>query len=82
MTINLRLFGALKEYQPEGVPRRGGPYGLPEGTTAQRLILDLGIPYGGEEGEIVVSVNDVQVEHGHVFQEGESVSLFEPLAGG
>ena len=82
MTIHLRLFGEMRQYLPAGVPRRGGPLEVADGITAQRLILSLGIPYGGEEGEIVVAVNDVQAEHAQVLREGDTVAIFEPLAGG
>jgi molybdopterin converting factor small subunit len=83
MTITLRLFGELKQYAPDG-PRqgRGIRVELPDGLTALQLILRLGIPYGGEEGQMVVAVNDVEVDHGTALRDGDTVSLFEPLAGG
>lgn len=83
ISITLRLFGELKEYAPEG-PRRGRAVRveLPEGITAQQLILRLGIPYGGDEGQMVVAVNDVEVDHGATLHDGDAVSLFAPLAGG
>ena len=82
MTITLRLFGELKEYMPEGKPRSGARIELPDNLTALQLILRLGIPYGGDEGQMVVAVNDVEVDHGTVLRDGDTVSLFEPLAGG
>lgn len=83
MTIYLRLFGELKEYAPAGEQRgRAVRFEVPEGTTALQLILKLGIPYGGDEGQMAVAVNDVEVEHGTELHEGDTVSLFEPLAGG
>jgi molybdopterin converting factor small subunit len=83
MTITLRLFGELKQYAPDGERRgRAVQVELPEGTTALQLILRLGIPYGGDEGQMVVAVNDVEVEHGTVLRDGDTVSMFEALAGG
>lgn len=83
MTVILRLFGELKQYAPGGRPTsRAQPIEVPEGLTAQQLILQLGIPYGGEEGQMVVTVNDVEVDHGAELRDGDTVSLFEPLAGG
>jgi len=82
MTVRVRLFGELKEHAPAGSASRIFPYEVPEGTTAVQLIMRLGIPYGGEEGQMVVAVNDVEVDHGTVLREGDTVSLFEALAGG
>ena len=83
MTITLRLFGELRRYAPEG-ERRGRAIRteVPDGLTAVQLILHLGIPYGGDEGQMVVAVNDTEVPHTTVIREGDTVSLFEPLAGG
>ena len=83
MTITLRLFGELKQYAPEGERLgRAVRIEIPDGLTARQLILRLGIPYGGEEGQMVVAVNDSEVHHEAVLRDGDAVSLFEPLAGG
>lgn len=82
MTIILRLFGELKQHMPEGAAGRSARIELPDGTTALQLILRLGIPYGGEEGQMVVAVNDAEVDHNTVLRDGDAVSMFEPLAGG
>ena len=82
MTITLRLFGDLKQYLPEGHTGRTARLEVPDRLTALQLILRLGIPYGGDEGQMVVAVNDVEVAHSTVLRDGDTVSLFEPLAGG
>jgi molybdopterin converting factor small subunit len=82
MTITLRLFGELKEYMPQGKARSGARIEVAENMTALQLILALSIPYGGEEGQMVVAVNDVEVDHNTRLREGDTVSIFEPLAGG
>lgn len=82
MRITIRLFGELKHYAPEGSTGRTARLEIPDGTSALQLILRLGIPYGGEEGLMVVAVNDVEAPHDCILKEGDSVSLFEPLAGG
>jgi molybdopterin converting factor small subunit len=83
VNVTLRLFGELKQYRPDG-PRRGPAVlvALPEAITILQLIQRLGIPYGGEEGQLVATVNDVEVSHETPLREGDVVSLFEPLAGG
>ena len=78
MKIHLRLFGELKGHLPPSGPLLE----LSEGTTGVQLILALGIPYGGEEGQLVLSVNDVEADHNAVLRDGDTVSLFAPLAGG
>jgi molybdopterin converting factor small subunit len=83
MKINLQLFGELKRHMPEGERRgRAVVLDLPDGTTALQLILRLGIPYGGDEGQMVVAVNDVETPHETALRDGDTLSLFEPLAGG
>lgn len=82
MQIRLRLFGELKEYAPEGAVRGAALLELPDGATVMDLINHLRIPYGGEEGLLVVAVNDVEAPHGQRLKPGDSVSMFEPLAGG
>ena len=82
MTITLRLFGELKQHMPPGSTGRSARLELREGTTALQLILRLGIPYGGEEGQMVVAVNDAEVDHNTPLRDGDAVSIFEPLAGG
>ena len=83
MKINLRLFGELKLHLPEGELRgRAVTMEVPDGTTALQLILSLGIPYGGDEGQMVVAINDVEAPHQTPLRDGDTLSLFEPLAGG
>ena len=83
MTITLRLFGELKHFAPGDLPTsRAQRVEVPEGVNALQLVLHLGIPYGGEEGQMVITVNDVEVDHSTPLREGDTVSLFEALAGG
>ncbi len=82
MTLHLRLFGELKQYLPEGATGRQVAVEVPDGLDALALILRLGIPYEADEGAVVVTINDTQVEHGHRLRDGDVVSMFAPLAGG
>ena len=82
MTIQLRHFGELRRHRPAGSTGRTILLTLPDGTTALQLILQLGIPCGGEEGQMVVAIDDVEVDHNTVLKDGNTVSLFEALAGG
>ena len=83
MNLTVRLFGELKNYLPEDQrASRAARLEVPDGLTAMQLILRLGIPYGGDEGQMVVAVNDTEVDHNRVLRDGDQVSIFEPLAGG
>jgi molybdopterin converting factor small subunit len=82
MTVTVRLFGELKHHAPPGQSARAARLELPDGATALQLVLRLGIPYGGDEGQMVIAVNDVEVDHSTPLRDGDSISLFEPLAGG
>jgi sulfur carrier protein ThiS len=83
MFVTLRLFGELKHYTPAGERQgRSVRVEMPGGSTVLDLIFRLGIPYGGDEGQMVAAVNDVEVPHDARLKEGDAVSLFEPLAGG
>lgn len=81
MTLTLRLFGELKHHMPGG-PRSRATVGVPDGLDVLGLILHLGIPYNVDEGSVVVTVNDVEADHRAPLREGDTVSMFEPLAGG
>lgn len=83
MTVTLRLFGSLKQYLPESERnQRQVTRQISDGTTAQSLILELGMPYGEDEGMMVVAVNDREVDHSTPIKDGDRISIFEPLAGG
>ena len=83
MFLTLKLFGELRRHSPAGERvGRAVRAQFPDGLTAQQLVIRLGIPYGGDEGQMVIAVNDREVDHGTTLRDGDVVSLFEPLAGG
>lgn len=82
MTVTVRLFGELRVHTPAGENPRAARVELPEGSTALQLVLRLGLPYGEDEGQVVIAVNDVEVDHRTPLRQGDVVSLFAPLAGG
>jgi molybdopterin converting factor small subunit len=82
VTIELRLFGELGEYMPDGVSGRRARIEIPDRSDVMGLIDHLGIPYEVEEGAIVVAINDEVADHHAPIREGDVVSMFPPLAGG
>lgn len=82
MTIELRLFGELGEYMPEGVTGRRARIEIPDNLTVMGLIDHLGIPFEADEGMIVVAINDEVADLYAPLPEGSVISMFPPLAGG
>jgi len=79
MTIELRLFGGLRTYLPEGSEGFSCQMALKEGTTVGDLLHKVKIP---QEISKIILVNAVHAEVGQVLKEGDKVSVFPPVAGG
>ena len=82
MTIDLSLFGELKEHMPAGTSGRRARVEVPDGLDAFGLIDYLGIPFEADEGVLVVSVNDAVIDLHAPIRDGDRVTIFPPLAGG
>jgi molybdopterin converting factor small subunit len=82
VTVHLRLFGEFREYLPEGSVGGRARVELPAGATVFTLVEQLGIPYQAEEGVIVAAINDEVVDLRAPLADGDTVSMFPPLAGG
>ncbi len=82
MQIELKLYGQLRRYRPEGIPgapHHAFPLTTGEGVTGEDLAAQLGIPDGLVN---VAAVNGEAVELNTTLQEKDKVSLFPPSAGG
>ena len=82
MTVHLRLFGELREYLPEGSVGGKAAVELPDGANVFTLVEHLGILYEAEEGVLAVAVNDEVTDLRAPLADGDTVSMFPPLAGG
>lgn len=82
VTIDLSLFGELREYMPPGAKGRRARVEVPDGLDAFGLIEHLGIPFEADEGAIVVALNDEVVDLRAPIRDGDKVTIFPPLAGG
>jgi molybdopterin converting factor small subunit len=82
VTIELSLFGELRQHLPEGATGRRSRVEIPDGLDVFGLIEHLGIPYEADEGLIVVAINDQVADHHAPIRDGDRVSIFPPLAGG
>jgi len=79
LTIEVRLFASLRQYQPSMDSRQGATLQVAEGTTLAELTSLLQVP-SAEVKQFFV--NGRRQELGYVLQAGDRVALFPPIAGG
>ncbi|GIK57899.1 MAG: MoaD/ThiS family protein [Chloroflexi bacterium] len=82
MEIEVKLYGQLRRYRPEGATGAAHqPFAWPltAGDTAVSLAQALGIPDGLVNA---VAVNGTAVQPDTPLHPGDKVSLFPPSAGG
>lgn len=82
ITIEVRLYGALRRYRPEsasGEPHQTFLINLSSPATVDSLGAALGIPDGFTSA---AAVNGQAVDGSAPIADGDRVSLFPPSAGG
>ncbi|MGD0229558.1 MAG: MoaD/ThiS family protein [Syntrophorhabdales bacterium] len=79
MEVEVKLFGTMGHFLPEGGERFSFKRSLAEGTTAGHLLKDLGVP---PEMAVLAIVNGRQVGLDHVLKDRDDVAFFSPAAGG
>lgn len=84
MEIELKLFMQFRQFLPEGAQKGIARLHVPEGTTFAGLLQHLGMP--GPEDKIIV-INGISHKQGPAvdavqLQEGDTVAIFPPIAGG
>ncbi len=73
--IDLNLFVTLSKYLPED----SDCFALPENTSVEKLILDLGI----EQGRVkLIFVNGKKQDGRYILKDGDRLGLFPPVGGG
>lgn len=82
MNVEVKLYGMLRTKRPTeaaGAPHHPFVMELPEGATAVRAAIQLGI----EDGLVTaVAINSETADLDTTLQEGDQISLFPPSAGG
>ncbi len=79
MLITVKLHATLRRYQPD-LPRGAGlALNVGLGTAVNQVMAQVGIPAGAA---VVAVVNGKARRLDHVLSEGDTVSLFPPVAGG
>lgn len=79
MNVEVSLYGALAQYLPKGTQGRTAIVDCPDGVTVGQVIDQLGIP---KPYPTMLLVNGIHTDPDTPLQEGDSLAIFPPLAGG
>jgi molybdopterin converting factor small subunit len=79
MNIEVRLYANFRDFLPPGSTTFAMKKSLERGMTIEELVKDLGLP---EDVPKIVIVNGSHAEFDYVVKDGDTVSVFPPLAGG
>lgn len=79
MKVEVRLFATLARYLPEPSKSSSATVQIPEGSTVRQLVRVLGIP---DQMPAVILVNGRDATPDQVLKDGDTLTLFPPLAGG
>ena len=79
MDVEVKLFGNLGHYLPDGGNRFSFAKHFDEKTTVERLLKELSLP---DAMPVLVVVNGRRVEKEYVLQDKDDVVLFSPAEGG
>ncbi|MFA4015213.1 MAG: hypothetical protein RUDDFDWM_000291 [Candidatus Fervidibacterota bacterium] len=78
MRIEVRLYGALKSYLPNGAVGQRANLELHDGATVSDLLSVLGM----SDIRCIVAVNDELAERSRRLNDNDVVSIYPPIAGG
>lgn len=81
MRIQVKLFATLRKHLPPGANGSTATLEVEEGLTVKGLILHLGIPMELAQLSLVNGEN-IEGDFDRKLQEGDTVSIFPPVAGG
>jgi molybdopterin converting factor small subunit len=79
MIITVALYAGLAQFLPTGAQGRKATVDVPAGSTVQDALRRLGVP---DDVLCIPVVNGVRATGERVLKDGETLSLFPPLAGG
>jgi len=79
MKVEIALYATLSKYLPPGAQNRRAVIEVKDGATVREVMNQLGIP---PDLPNMLLVNGRQAPEGTVLRDGETVSVFPPLAGG
>ncbi|MGD0266520.1 MAG: MoaD/ThiS family protein [Candidatus Methylomirabilota bacterium] len=79
MNVEIALYATLSKYLPPGAQNRKAVIEVKDGATVREVMNQLGIP---PDLPNMLLVNGRQAPDGTVIKNGETLSIFPPLAGG
>ena len=79
MEIELRLFGAFRDYLPEGRTGFFTKLKFPGEKTAAEIMAELGLP---PDAPRIIVVKGSHVDESYPARDGDVISVFPPLGGG
>ena len=79
MQIEVRLFSMLARHLPPGTNGRTASLTVPTGTTIAQVLAQLGVPLGQTK---LMFVDSVHRNSDFILSEGNTISVFPPIAGG
>jgi len=79
MKIHVKLFATFQKYLPKGTGLEGIEIDVDEGTTLEDLYRRFKLP---EKTPKITLVNGKHQPPSYTVKEGETISVFPPIAGG
>jgi len=79
MNVHLKLFATFRQYLPPGTPGSACDVQVSAGTRVGDILAQFGLP---NEELVLVLVNGVYADLGHVLEEGDVVTAFPAMGGG
>ncbi len=79
MKVKVKLFATFQKYLPKGCGLEGTEIDVREGTTLKDLYAHFNLP---EKTPKITLVDGKHRKDDYVVQEGETISIFPPIAGG
>ena len=79
MKVEIALYATLSQYLPPGAQNRRAVLEVKDGATVRDVMTQVGIP---SDLPNILLVNGRQAPESTVLKDGETLSIFPPLAGG
>ncbi len=79
MKIEIALYATLSQYLPKSAQNRKAVIDVRDGATVDDVLRQLGIP---QDHPNILLVNGKQARETTALNDGETLSVFPPLAGG
>jgi molybdopterin converting factor small subunit len=79
MKIEVALYATLSKYLPPSAQNRKAVIDVRDGATVEEVLRQLGIP---REHPNILLVDGKQASEGAALQDGQTLAVFPPLAGG